>query len=207
MTTLLVIAKAPVAGRSKTRLCPPLTPQQAAAVAEAALGDTLAAVQAASADRRVLVLDGRPGEWLPPGFDVVPQRGTGLAARLRAAFEDAGPGFLVGMDTPQIDSMLLEGALRELEVHDAALGLAADGGFWGVGLRKPVSDEFDGVPMSSPFTGAALRARLVARGLSLADLPVLRDVDTIADAHAVAAATPGSAFAASLADVAPAVTR
>lgn len=207
MTTLLVIAKAPVPGRSKTRLCPPLAPRQAADVAEAALRDTLAAVGAATAERRVLVLDGEPGEWLPPGFDVVPQRGDGLAARLRAAFEDAGPGFLVGMDTPQIDSMLLQGALRELEAHDATLGLATDGGFWGVGLRSPVSDAFDEVPMSSPFTGAALRARLVARGLSVAELPVLRDVDTIADAHAVAAATPGSAFAASLAGLAAAVTR
>lgn len=59
---LAVIAKAPVAGRVKTRLCPPCTPQQAAALAGAALQDTLAAVAATPAHRRVLVLDGEPDD-------------------------------------------------------------------------------------------------------------------------------------------------
>ena len=100
---VLVIAKAPVPGRSKTRLCPPCTPEQAARVAEAALGDTLAAVLATPGIRPVLALDGAPGPWLPPGFDVVPQRGVGLDERLACAFEDAGgASFLVGMDTPQL---------------------------------------------------------------------------------------------------------
>ncbi|GAB2471058.1 hypothetical protein GCM10027162_78090 [Streptomyces incanus] len=72
MTTLLVIAKEPRPGRVKTRLTPPFTPGQAAELAEAALADTLHAVAATPAARRVLVLDGAPGPWLPPGFDVVP---------------------------------------------------------------------------------------------------------------------------------------
>ena len=66
--TLAVIAKAPVAGRVKTRLCPPCTPEEAAALAEAALRDTLAAMAAAAPRaawrRRVVVLDGAPGAWL-----------------------------------------------------------------------------------------------------------------------------------------------
>jgi glycosyltransferase A (GT-A) superfamily protein (DUF2064 family) len=99
---LLVIAKAPEPGRSKTRLCPPCSPEQAAALAEAALTDTLRAVAATPADERVLVLDGTPGDWLPEGFRVVPQRGDGLDERLAAAFADAGgPALLIGMDTPQ----------------------------------------------------------------------------------------------------------
>lgn len=61
---LLVIAKEPRPGRVKTRLTPPFTPQEAAELAEAALADTLAAVAAAPAARRVLVLDGAPG----PGY-------------------------------------------------------------------------------------------------------------------------------------------
>ena len=85
-----MIAKEPVAGRVKTRLCPPCTPEQAARLARAALEDTLAACdRAAGGARRVLVLDGRPGAWLPPGWDVLPQRGGDLAERLAAAFEDA----------------------------------------------------------------------------------------------------------------------
>ncbi|MCX3061687.1 glycosyltransferase, partial [Streptomyces sp. GXMU-J5] len=86
--TLLVLAKEPVAGRVKTRLTPPFTPREAAALAEAALRDTLDAALAAPVRRRVLVLAGEPGPWLPPGFDVVPQRGDGLDERIAAAFED-----------------------------------------------------------------------------------------------------------------------
>ncbi|CAM5579726.1 hypothetical protein SVIOM342S_07620 [Streptomyces violaceorubidus] len=91
-TTLLVIAKQPRPGRVKTRLTPPFTPAEAAALAEAALADTLGAVAATPARRRVLVLDGDPGPWLPPGFDVVPQGAGGLDARLADAFAGcAGP--------------------------------------------------------------------------------------------------------------------
>ncbi|MYV54803.1 glycosyltransferase, partial [Streptomyces sp. SID3212] len=58
------MAKAPVPGRVKTRLTPPFRPEEAAALAEAALCDTLDAVLAAPVRRRVLVLDGAPGAWL-----------------------------------------------------------------------------------------------------------------------------------------------
>ena len=97
MTALLVIAKAPVAGRVKTRLTPPCSPADAAGLAAAALADTLAAVaRSRRAARRVLVLDGEPGPWIPRGFDVLPQRGDGLAARLAAAFCDVGgPALLI----------------------------------------------------------------------------------------------------------------
>ena len=75
---LLVIAKQPVPGRVKTRLCPPCTPDQAAALAEASLLDTLAAVAATPASRRVLVFEGDPEPWCPAGFDTFAQRGDGL---------------------------------------------------------------------------------------------------------------------------------
>ncbi len=196
MRTLIVIAKAPRAGRSKTRLCPPCTLAEAAALAEAALADTLDAVRAARADRRVLVLDGAPGPWLPEGFDVLPQRAGGLAERLAGAFADAGAGgVLVGMDTPQLTPALLDDALAALDRHGAALGAASDGGWWGIGLPAADLPAFAGIPMSSVFTGAWQRARLRALGLVPVELPVLRDVDTIADAREVAAQAPGSRFA------------
>lgn len=88
-TTLLVIAKSPAPGRVKTRLTPPCTPEQAAALAEAALADTLATLGRVPAGRRLLVLDGEAGSWLPPGWQVVPQRGGGLDVRLAAAFTHA----------------------------------------------------------------------------------------------------------------------
>ena len=68
---VLVMAKAPVPGRVKTRLCPPCTPDEAAAITEAALADTLAAVARCGAGRRIIALDGAPGPWLPARFEVI----------------------------------------------------------------------------------------------------------------------------------------
>ncbi|MGW5332725.1 TIGR04282 family arsenosugar biosynthesis glycosyltransferase [Streptomyces bauhiniae] len=197
MTTLLVIAKEPRPGRVKTRLTPPFTPAEAAALAEAALTDTLRAVAAAPAGRRVLVLDGRPGPWLPDGFEVVPQCAGGLDERLADAFARCtGPALLVGMDTPQITPDLLT---LDFTDCDARFGPAEDGGFWALGLARPEPGLLRGVPMSVPETGSVQRERLAAAGLRVRELPRLRDVDTAADARAVAALAPDTAFAACLA--------
>ncbi|MEV5957444.1 DUF2064 domain-containing protein [Streptomyces sp. NPDC051987] len=196
MTTLLVIAKEPRPGRVKTRLTPPFSPEQAAALAEASLADTLHAVARTSATRRVLVLDGRPGPWLPPGFDVVPQCAGGLDERLADAFAHCrGPALLIGMDTPQVTPALLTVDFAEC---DAYLGPAEDGGFWALGLADPDPALLRGVPMSTAETGAIQRQRLRTAGLRVRDLPRLRDVDTAADAAAVAALVPHGRFAALL---------
>ncbi|MBY8876199.1 TIGR04282 family arsenosugar biosynthesis glycosyltransferase [Actinacidiphila acidipaludis] len=206
MTTLMVIAKEPVPGRVKTRLTPPFTPEQAAVLAEAALADTLAAVAATPARRRLLVLDGAPGPWLPPGIDVVPQSAGGLDERLAAAFGRCdGPALLIGMDTPQVTPALLRSATKP--GPDAWFGPAADGGFWALGLADPEPALLRGVPMSTACTGRAQRDRLVAAGLTVRDLPLLRDVDTAADAAYVAARAPGTRFAAALAHCAAAGAR
>lgn len=198
MTTLLVIAKEPVPGRVKTRLTPPYTPRQAAAIAEAALADTLDTVVRTPAERRVLALAGRPGTWLPKGIEVVPQRGDGLDERLANAFAEAdGPAVLIGMDTPQVHTDLLAEAVKLLDDNDAVFGPAADGGFWLLGLRTPDPGMLVGVPMSRHDTGARQLERL--RGLRVATLDTLVDVDTADDAVRVAAQAPGTRFAAAVA--------
>src|ERR1700739_3286033 len=100
---VLVMAKAPVAGRAKNRLCPPLSLEEGARVAEGAPADTLEAVARCGAGRRILALDGPPGDWIPSGFELIAQRGGSLDRRLAAAWSDAaGPGLQIGMDTPQL---------------------------------------------------------------------------------------------------------
>lgn len=207
---LLVMAKSPVAGRVKTRLCPPCTPAEAASLAEAALADTLAAVAAVDVDRRVVALDGEAGPWLPPGFTVIPQRGGAFDQRLAAAWDDSGgPGLQIGMDTPQVTPPLLEDALARLDTPgtQAVLGHAADGGWWAIGLRRPDPAAFLGVPMSTAATGTAQAQRLDDLGLSVELLPVLRDVDVMADALEVAAGAPHTAFAARFGALVAAVNR
>lgn len=205
MSTLIVIAKAPVPGRVKTRLTPPFTPEQGAELAGAALADTLEAVAGARCSLPVLALEGDPGLVSVPGrFAVVAQAGGGLDRRLAAAFKEAairdpGPVLLIGMDTPQVTGPLLE-ACVPTAWEDATFGPAEDGGFWSLGFRSPREVDLDrlllGVPMSTDATGAVQLRRLTEAGLRVRMLPALRDVDTSEGIAAVAAAAPASRFAA-----------
>lgn len=197
MTTLIVLAKAPVAGRVKTRLRPTLTPEQAADVARVSLDDTLRTGRALGASRLVLCLDGDPAGLDAAGYDVVPQVGGGLDARIDAALGAvAGPVLLVGMDTPQLNGSHLPPLSEPWPVGvDAWFGPARDGGFWALGLAGPVPGLVSGVPMSRDDTGALMLARLREAGLGTLHLPELVDIDTVADLAEVAAQIPGSATA------------
>jgi glycosyltransferase A (GT-A) superfamily protein (DUF2064 family) len=206
--TVLVLAKTPVPGQVKTRLCPPCTPAQAAGIAAACLADTLAAVRGCGAGRRVLALAGIP-EPDSDGLAIIPQRGAGLGERIAAAFTDTaalGPAtggiVQIGMDTPQINPDLLDHCLATLAGPgvDAALGPAEDGGWWAMGLRDPAAAALVAtVPMSTSDTGRRTEQALRGAGLRVALLPVLRDVDHWADALAVAADAPAGRLAATVA--------
>lgn len=194
---LVILAKAPVAGRVKTRLCPPLTYDQAAAVAAAALADTLETAQQVQVRRRLVVLDGRPAGHVPAGFEVLPQRGAGLDERLANAYDDVFatsslPVLLVGMDTPHMTPDLLTTAARTLAAGSPVLGHAQDGGWWVIGLPAADANVFLGVPMSSESTGREQEARMRERGLAPVLLPVLRDIDHLPDLLAAAADMPGT---------------
>ena len=214
---LIVLAKAPEPGRVKTRLCPPATPRQAADLAAAALLDTLEATGAVPGAEPVVVLTGRLDRAARAAelaaalrsTSVRRQRGDGLGRRIAAAHFDTAallpgrPTLQVGMDTPQADAALLAECLDRLRAPgtDAVLGPATDGGWWALGLRDPraaalVAD----VPTSREDTGARTLQALQAGGLRVGLLPELTDVDTAADAVAVAAAAPDGRFAAALAD-------
>ena len=195
---LLVIAKAPVPGQVKTRLCPPCTPEQAAEVAAAALADTLATGAGMPAARRTVVHYGHLTP--PPGWHRVLQRGEGLAHRLANGFADTAlPGtasVLIGMDTPQVSRELLDAVAAGLDAHDAVLGPAEDGGWWALALRTPAHGAaLRAVPMSTVDTGARTAAALRERGLDVGYGPTLRDVDTAPDAWEVAALCPHGTFA------------
>jgi uncharacterized protein len=216
---LLVLAKSPVPGQVKTRLCPPATPERAADLAAAALLDTLDAVGAVPGGRVVVALAGRPrgsarrAELAAAlhGPTVIAQRGADLGHRIAAAHHDVAgllpgaPTLQIGMDTPQVDPALLADAAAQLHDDrvDALLGPAADGGWWALGLRDPRRAEvLRGVPTSRADTGERTLQALHDAGLRVRLLPELRDVDTVADALAVAADVPGSRFAAALAGLA-----
>jgi uncharacterized protein len=202
--TLIVLAKEPVAGRVKTRLVPPFTHAQAAALAAAALRDTLRTAARVDAKQRVLVFAGDARGWAPDGWRAVPQVDGELDVRLATAFTRAGSGptVLIGMDTPQFRPDQLP---PFDDGYQACLGLAADGGFWAIGFADPsmAATTVPGVRMSTSRTGADQLARMRSRGLTVQLLDALVDVDTEAAAKLVADSAPDGEFARCLRRVRP----
>ncbi|MFC8732487.1 DUF2064 domain-containing protein [Luteimicrobium sp. NPDC057192] len=234
MTALVVVAKECVPGHVKTRLCPPLSPTGAAAVAAACLADTLAALADAPAARHVLYL-GRPDDVGPPGsrrpgpalpdeavgWEVLGQPTGTLDVRLGALLDHLDePLLLMGMDTPQVTAAHVAPALDRLAAtgsgRDAWLGLAADGGYWALGLgaaagrsgaastaARPArrGDLVRGVPMSRDDTGERQRERLERAGLRVHLLDELVDVDTVRDLRGVVREAPGGRVARTAAEL------
>ena len=206
----LVVAKAPVPGEAKTRLGKVVGAQRAAELAAAALLDTLqACVEAVGVDRCHLALAGdlatgaRAEELTEAtrGWTIHPQRGDGFAERLVHAHTDAAGGgapvIQIGMDTPQVEPGQLRDAMALLTTpDDAVLGPAYDGGWWLLGVGGPhLLAHLGDVPMSTGETCARTRVVLARAGATISDVEVLRDIDEVADADAVAALAPSTRFA------------
>lgn len=211
---VIVLAKAPVPGLAKTRIAKDVGDEAAADLAAACLLDTFDVVEGwTDRDRRLVALTGdlaaaaRGSELAArlESWSVIRQRGCHLGARILHAHEDASRLWgndaikvQIGMDSPSISAADLDdltGGLRDGFV-DAALGLAADGGWWGLASRRPqtVRPLVD-VPMSRPDTGSRTLCALTNGGSSVGLGRLLRDVDTFDDAMEVAASIPHSHLA------------
>jgi rSAM/selenodomain-associated transferase 1 len=209
---LVVFAKRPEAGRVKTRLCPPLTPEQAAELYRCLLADTLevsahaAAVAGLEAVLAVEPLAARAelAAAAPPGFRAIAQRGAHLGARMtRVAHEAAAAGarcvLLRGSDSPALSAETLCEAAGALAAADVALSPDRDGGYGIVALgsrallavqRRPVL--FDH-PMSTPSVLADTEAGAARLGLRVARVAGGFDVDRAEDLRVLAAARHASA--------------
>ena len=174
---------------------PPLRPDQAAALPEALLLDTVASCEAGARELRVLVADDRdraPLAALLPGIACDLQRGRGLADALRLAIADhvaAGPVAIVVVRRARPAAGALHRACDALAAGaDVVLGPALDGGYWLIAMRAAHDAPFDEIPWSTPAVlgdhASALRRR---RGCEVALLEPWRDVDTYADLTALAA--------------------
>lgn len=195
--SVVVMAKTPAPGQSKTRLQEQFSPDQAAALAAAALSDTLHAVRETAVGRRILAWEGDRRNC-PADFTVIDQGRGGLAQRLGHVLTTAltphheQPVLLIAMDTPQVTPQML---MSTWDGADAVLGLTEDGGFWTIGLRHgPAEPVLGNIPMSTDHTGTAQLERLYDLGYTVKLLPPLRDVDTPADAAWIAENHPGLEF-------------
>ncbi len=201
--SILIMAKAPIPGRVKTRLRPEFTDDQAAALAAAALSDTVAAASACTPN--VVVALERFGSASVPkmlaNLRVIDQQGKRLGERLDHALAmvwqfHPGRNLVIGMDTPQVTPELLTavGDLAE-SPRDCGIGLADDGGFWALSFAGQPAAVLSQVPMSRPDTGELTVAALRAVGQNVRVGPSLADVDDAASADHVARTAPTTLFA------------
>jgi rSAM/selenodomain-associated transferase 1 len=187
---LLVVAKQPVAGRAKTRLCPPLDGETAAALYACFLEDVLATMRRVPEVRRVIAyLSDDDGYFaaLAPDMQRVPQRGADLGERLDNLLTDAlhasAPAAVVmSSDCPTLPARFVAEAFERLRAGaDVALGPCDDGGYYLIGLRAPQPRLLHEVPMSTPTVLRDTLALAEELGLRVALLPQWYDVDTADD--------------------------
>jgi rSAM/selenodomain-associated transferase 1 len=189
---LIVVAKEPRPGNSKTRLVPPLSPQEAALLYSCMLTDTLGVMMDVDGVDRVLAYTPQEAQQyfrdvLPPGFELTAQRGDSLGERLDhvlCTHLEAGYGQAVVMDSdsPTLPPDYVQQAFQQLDRADVdvVLGPTEDGGYYLIGLKRPCAALFE-VVMSTPTVLQETLELARAQGLRAACLPVWYDVDTPED--------------------------
>ena len=195
LCALAVMAKAPRPGKVKTRLSPPLTPEQAAAINICFLKDTTENIQAVAAEGRCAgVISYTPvgDEALfegifPEPFVFVAQRGDGFGERLLASAEDIlacgfGAVCLIDSDSPSVPAAAFQQAVEELARPGdrIVLGGSQDGGYYLIGLKQAHAEPFANITWSTSSVYAVTVAAVRAAGIELVELPLWYDVDDAA---------------------------
>jgi uncharacterized protein len=196
-TALVIFAKAPIPGQVKTRLCPPLTHDEAATLHGSFVLDTLERTKAA-ATRLNLPFDRylacTPSSTLAffkimeerQGVKLIDQEGEDLGTRMHRAFEILFTrGYrhvlIVGTDVPSLPLSYYQQALELLAKHDLVLGPALDGGYYLIGLNQSAPALFENMPWSTDRVLPLTRAKADSLGLRMAFLPEWRDIDRMED--------------------------
>jgi rSAM/selenodomain-associated transferase 1 len=189
---LAVMTKAPQAGRVKTRLTPPLMPEEAAALNVCFLRDTAAAISRTAIGNRAngvgvytpIGAEAAYADILPTDFVLVPQRGEAFGERLFAATEDLLQlGYeslcLIDSDSPTVPAHAFARAVEQLSAPEdsVVLGPSDDGGYYLIGLKKPHRRLFEGIDWSTDRVLQQTVAAAQEIGLSVNLLPTWYDVD------------------------------
>lgn len=186
---LVIFAKAPLVGQVKTRLCPPLSPEAAAQLAQCFLIDTVERACRLPSVRVFLAITPAGSEplfraLLPFPVDYLVQRGESLGEREHNVFVDllrrgATSIVLIGSDIPTLPLSHLQGAFHHLEDArtDAVFGPSRDGGYYLVGMRTLHSELFEHISWSTSSVMADTRAQAKQHGLHVTFVPPWYDVD------------------------------
>jgi rSAM/selenodomain-associated transferase 1 len=185
---LIVVAKRPAPGKTKTRLSPPLTSELASALYECFLLDTLDQMRQVEGTQRVIAYLDDPDYFrrLAPDFELIPQEGYDLGERLDHALTSyLSCGYqravIMDSDSPTLPADYLSQAFDVLAAGaDVILGPCDDGGYYLIGITKPSPRLLREVHMSTPTVAAETIALAKDEGLNLISLPTWYDVDDVA---------------------------
>jgi len=190
---LITVVKRPEAGVTKTRLCPPFSPQQAADFYSCLMRDTLALMAGVPDVEPMLAYTPAAAEGYFRGlvsnsFELIPQQGQDLGERLYNVLTTClqrgyGQAVVMDSDSPTLPISYLKQAFHELDdpTVDVVLGPCDDGGYYLIGLKSPCSALFRGIVMSTSTVTAQTLERAQEQGLRVACLPRWYDVDTPED--------------------------
>jgi rSAM/selenodomain-associated transferase 1 len=188
---LIVVAKEPVPGRTKTRLCPPFTLESAAAFYRCLLLDSLALMaRFETADHAIAYAPASAHGYFtrlsPNGFSLVEQMGANLGERLANALSqhfDLGYRRVVIMnsDGPTLPLACLEEAFSGLDRADVTLGPGHDGGYYLIGMNRPHRELFEGIDWSTERVISQTLAVCRRLGITVHQLPEWYDVDVADD--------------------------
>lgn len=196
-TALIIFAKAPIPGQVKTRLCPPLTPDEAATLHGSFVLDTLERTKAAVGklkvpmDRYLACAPSSTHVFFKimeerQGVKLVDQVGGDLGTRMHETVKTMfARGYrqtvIIGTDVPTLPLDHFKQALTSLEHHDLVLGPALDGGYYLMGIKKAVPELFSDIPWSTDQVLKLTQEKAIRLGLKAALIQPWHDVDTLAD--------------------------
>ena len=186
-----IMAKQPQVGKTKTRLCPPLSPQEAADLSEALLLDTIALVsQLPGIDLALAVTPSSSQAYFtrvtPPGTRLLPVEGENIGACLAQALGALlNLGYrkvlAINADGPSLPAEYLHQAADLLDQADLVLGPGEDGGYYLVGMNRLHRGIFDEIAWSTSRVLAQTLQRSHALSLSVALTHPWYDIDTVAE--------------------------
>jgi uncharacterized protein len=200
-SALVIFAKAPIPGEVKTRLCPPLTPDEAATLHGSFVLDMLERSKTAVTklklplDRYLACMPSSTHVFFKimeerQGVTLIDQVGNDLGARMQHTVETMFEKryqrvLIVGTDVPSLPLDHYKQALAMIEANDLVLGPALDGGYYLIGLKRTIPELFIGIPWSTERVLGMTQEKAATLGLKTALLPPWRDVDTIVDLQAL----------------------
>lgn len=192
LSTLLVVAKQPTPGQTKTRLCPPLTHEQAASLYECFLRDTLDTMRKVRDVQCVIGFHPAAAQdyfkWLAPDMKLACQHGDSLGERLDHLLTEtlsngSQRAVVMDSDSPSLPANYISQAFEQLASADVVIGPTRDGGYYLIGMKQPQPHLLRQVEMSTPNVLADTLALGRATGLNVSLLPAWYDIDTVTDLH------------------------